>query len=68
VIENMVHPGGESQAAGLAEKYGTALLGSVPFERDIDDLVAGAARGKPLPETLAGAIGLLTARIASADG
>ena len=41
------------QAAALAERYGTVLLGSVPFERDIDDLLAGggtaadSARGWP---------------------
>jgi ATP-binding protein involved in chromosome partitioning len=68
VIENMVHPGGGSQAAELAEKYDTALLGSVPFERDIDDLLTAAARGNPLPERLAASIRSISARIASADG
>jgi len=66
VIENMVRSGTDSQAAQLAETYGTTLLGSVPFEEGIDDLLAAAARGKPLPETLADGIRSITARIAPA--
>jgi ATP-binding protein involved in chromosome partitioning len=66
VIENMVRSGTDSQAAQLAETYGTTLLGSVPFEEGIDDLLAAAARGNPLPETLADSIRSITARIAPA--
>jgi len=66
VIENMVRSGTDSQAAQLAETYGTTLLGSVPFEEGIDDLLAAAARGNPLPETLADGIRSITARIAPA--
>jgi ATP-binding protein involved in chromosome partitioning len=66
VIENMVRSGTDSQAAQLAETYGTTLLGSVPFEEGIDDLLAAAAGGNPLPETLADSIRSITARIAPA--
>jgi ATP-binding protein involved in chromosome partitioning len=66
VIENMVRSGTDSRAAQLAETYGTTLLGSVPFEEGMDDLLAAAARGNPLPETLADSIRSITARIAPA--
>ena len=66
VIENMVRSGTDSQAAQLAETYGTTLLGSVPFEEGIDDLLAAAARGNPLPETLADSIRSITARLTPA--
>jgi ATP-binding protein involved in chromosome partitioning len=65
VIENMARPGSDSQAAQLAERYGTALLGSVPFEEGIDDLLAATARGDHLPATLANAVGTITDRIAA---
>jgi len=67
VIENMVRSGSDSQAAQLAESYGTTLLGSVPFQEGIDDLLAAAAKGDRLPETLANSIRSITARITSAD-
>jgi ATP-binding protein involved in chromosome partitioning len=68
VIENMVRSGSDSQAAQLAERYGTTLLGSIPFEEDIDDLMEAAARGDSLPETIANSIRSITARITSAEG
>jgi len=68
VIENMARSGTDSQAAQLAEAYGTTLLGSVPFEDGIDDLLAAAARGNPLPRTLADSIRSISARIATAEG
>jgi ATP-binding protein involved in chromosome partitioning len=66
VIENMVRSGTDSQAAQLAEIYGTRLLGSVPFEEGIEDLLAATAQGNLLPETLANAAGTITDRIAAA--
>jgi ATP-binding protein involved in chromosome partitioning len=64
VIENMVHSDADSRAAELAEKYGTGLLGSIPFEKSIDELLAAAARGNPLPEALADSIRTISACIA----
>ena len=66
VIENMVRSSADSQAARLAKTYGTILLGSVPFEEGIDDLLAATAQGEHLPETLANAAGTITDRIAAA--
>jgi ATP-binding protein involved in chromosome partitioning len=68
VIENMVRGATDSQAAKLAEAYDTVLLGSIPFEQDIDDLLTAAARGNPLPEGLAGSIRGISVRIASGRG
>jgi ATP-binding protein involved in chromosome partitioning len=68
VIENMARSGNNSQAARLAENYGTALLGSIPFQQDIDDLLVEAARGNPLPEGLASSISGITERVASEIG
>ena len=56
VIENMARCEADSRSAELAARYGATLLGSIPFEEGIDDLLAGAARGNPLPETLAESI------------
>jgi ATP-binding protein involved in chromosome partitioning len=67
VIENMVHSGADAHAVELAEKYGTTVLGTIPFEEGIDDLLAAAARGNPLPEELAESVRLVSARIAPGD-
>jgi ATP-binding protein involved in chromosome partitioning len=68
VIENMVRSGADSRAAELAGKYGATLLGSIPYEEDIDDLLIGAARGNPLPETLASSIRPISTRLAPPRG
>jgi ATP-binding protein involved in chromosome partitioning len=68
VIENMVRPGTDSQAARLAEKYGTTLLGSIPFEERIDEILIRAAQGHPVSAAVGETIRRITARIAAADG
>jgi ATP-binding protein involved in chromosome partitioning len=66
VIENMVRSDTDSQTAELASKYGTTVLGSIPFVEGIEDLLAAASRGKTLPDTLANTVRSVSARIASA--
>jgi ATP-binding protein involved in chromosome partitioning len=52
VIENMARPGSDSRAARMARAYGTDLVGSIPFEQGVDELLSAAAHGKPLPAGL----------------
>jgi len=65
LVENMVRPGSDSAAAALAEKYGIALLGSVPFEERIDDILAEGANGTPLSGELGHSIRSITDRVAA---
>jgi ATP-binding protein involved in chromosome partitioning len=65
LVENMVRPGSDSAAAALAEKYGTALLGSLPFEERIDDILAEGANGTPLSGDLGHSIRSITDRVAA---
>ncbi|MEE9308656.1 MAG: P-loop NTPase [Spirochaetia bacterium] len=65
LVENMVRPGSDSSARALAEKYGTALLGSVPFEERIDEILAEGASGKPLSGNFGHSIRSITARVAA---
>ncbi len=66
VIENMVRSDTDTQTAELASRYGTTVLGSIPFVEGIEDLLAAASRGKTLPDTLANTVRSVSARIASA--
>jgi ATP-binding protein involved in chromosome partitioning len=68
LIENMARGGSDSQVEQLARAYGTALLGSVPFEQGIDELLAEAARGNALPGTLERSIRGIADRIAPQNG
>jgi len=68
VIENMARSGADSPAAELAGKYGTTLLGSIPYAEGVDDLLTAAAGGNTLPEALSDGIRSISTRIAPAQG
>jgi ATP-binding protein involved in chromosome partitioning len=67
VIENMARSQADSRSVELAAKYGTDVLGSIPFVQGIDEHLLAAAGGKPLPESLARSIRLISARIAATE-
>jgi ATP-binding protein involved in chromosome partitioning len=68
VIENMARSGADSPAAELAGKYGTALLGSIPFAEGIEDLPAFTAGDGSLPQALFDSIRSISSRIAPGEG
>lgn len=63
LVENMVRK--DSRAAVLADRYSCPLLGSIPYEEDIDDILAEAAGGKPLPERISSVFRSIAARLAA---
>jgi hypothetical protein len=63
----MARSGSDSRAAGLARAYGTDLIGSIPFEQDLDDHLCAASRGNALPAGLAGSVGPIIDRITAIE-
>jgi ATP-binding protein involved in chromosome partitioning len=68
VIENMARSGAGSRSAELARKYGTNLLGSIPFVEGVEQLPATAAGGGSTPEALSDSIRSISTRIAPGQG
>ena len=62
LVENMVR--NDSRAAALADRYSCPLVGSIPYEERIDEILAQAAGGEPMPERLGSVFRSIAARLA----
>jgi ATP-binding protein involved in chromosome partitioning len=68
LVQNMARSADDSQASRLAARYGTTLLGSVPFQQSIDEAITASVQGDPLPDDISGSFRSITARITAVDG
>ena len=68
VIENMARSGVNSPSAELAGRYGTVLLGSIPFAEGIEELPAIAAGDGTLPQSLSDSIRSISTSIDPGEG